>query len=294
MIERLARAKVNLALHVTGERQDGYHEIDTIVGFADSGDRITVEPAPAGEIRFSFCGPFAADLPQAAGDNIVARAAHALQDAARRHGSGGFGAAIALEKNLPVASGLGGGSADAAAVLLALRQMWRLPDGFDLAALAVTLGADVPMCLQSAPLRARGIGERTEPLDGARPLPALLVNPRVALSTPAVFAALRQKENAPIGPFGDDPFDPAFLAKLRNDLEAPARSLAPAVGEVIALLGRQQGCLLARMSGSGATCFGLFADAEAAAAAHRHFIDRAPQWWSVPTRIGGSRDGAAQ
>ena len=169
-----------------------------------------------------------------------------------------------------------------------LRALWDLPKDFPLNAIASRLGADVPMCLASRPLRARGIGEQIEPLTGAGRLHAVLVNPGVAVATPQVFAALTDKANVPIGELPGDPFDPAFLGGLRNDLEAPARGLFPDIGEVLDLIATQKGCLLARMSGSGATCFGLFADREAANAAHRAIVDTAGQWWSAPVEIAGA------
>lgn len=285
-VTRLAPAKVNLALHVTGRRADGYHEIDTLVGFAGIADRLSA--APADTIEMIATGPFAGLIDGPPQANLVARAARLLAGAARSAGSTPGGARLTLEKNLPVAAGLGGGSADAAAALAALIELWRLPPHLGLGAIAAALGADVAMCLQSLPLRARGIGERIERLAGARRLDAILVNPRVALPTSAVFAALTHRSSPPIPALPADPFDPDFLADLRNDLEAPAARLAPVIADVLALLSRQPGCRLARMSGSGATCFALFDDAAAAARAHRSVIDIAPQWWSVPTEIGGS------
>lgn len=284
MIERIARAKINLALHVTGRREDGYHLLDTLAGFADFGDLLRFEPAPDGQISLKITGPFAAEPGLSGEDNIVAGAARLLAQAADIPA----GAAITLEKNLPVASGIGGGSADAAAALLGLRELWQVADDIALEPLAMRLGADVPMCLVSAPLRARGIGEVVEPLAGACALHAVLVNPRVAVATPQVFAALDARSNPPIGDAPENPFDPDFLAGMRNDLEAPARKLFPVIGDVLASIGRQEGCLLARMSGSGATCFGLFATKGEANAAHRAIVDKAPHWWSVPAEIGGT------
>ena len=164
MIERIARAKINLALHVTGRREDGYHLLDTLAGFADFGDLLRFEPAPDGQISLKITGPFAAEPGLSGEDNIVASAARLLAQAADIPA----GAAITLEKNLPVASGIGGGSADAAAALLGLRELWQVADDIALEPLAMRLGADVPMCLVSAPLRARGIGEVVEPLAGAQ------------------------------------------------------------------------------------------------------------------------------
>jgi len=284
-VARPARAKINLALHVTGPRADGYHELDSIVGFADVGDRI--EAAPGEGLTLSVEGPFSGMLGDPK-DNLVLKAAALLRDAADAAGFHAPGARLRLVKNLPVASGLGGGSADAAATLAALARLWGLPEDFDLAGLAGSLGSDVPMCLVSRPLRATGRGERTEPLARARVLHVLLVNPGAAVSTPAVFAKLAERHNPGIGQMPADPLDPQFLASLRNDLEAPAIAIAPAIADVLAALRGREGCGLARMSGSGATCFGLFPSEAAAAAAHAAIVDSAPQWWSVPTRIAGT------
>jgi len=283
----LARAKVNLCLHVTGRRADGYHLLDSMVGFADVADRLTV--APAAGLRLTITGPMGAGLAaeQAAGaDNLVLRAARLLGGGHLPGGGDGsgraWGAAITLHKVLPVASGLGGGSADAAAALRLLSALWGvgLPAGPDVLA----LGADVPVCLAGVPARMQGIGEVVTPLP--HPLPAawlVLVNPGVALATPGVFGALLRRDHQGL------PRDlprllgamelAAFLQMQRNDLEPAAIGLAPVVGTVRAALSAQPGCLLARMSGAGATCFGLFAgplDAAAAAAALRRAH---PGWW---------------
>jgi len=280
-------------LHVTGQRDDGYHEIDTLVGFAETGDQLTFELAAAGQFPLTLRGSFADDLARQGGDNTVIKAAEALAQAAAQAGLPVTGAAIVLEKHLPVASGLGGGSADAAATLLGLRELWGLPEDFVLDEIAMRLGADVAMCLVSTPLRAAGIGENLQLLADASSLNAVLVNPGVALSTVDVFAALKNKASPPIGAWpasrGDDPFEPTQLATLRNDLEVPARTLQPVIGEVLDLIAAQRGCLLARMSGSGATCFGIFSDPQVAQEAHRRIVDTKPHWWSVPTVIGGSQ-----
>lgn len=190
---REARAKINLALHVTGRRADGYHEIDTLVGFASIGDHIRAEPYDG--LSLAVTGPFAAGLSANPQDNLAMRAARLLAEAATDTGHAVSGARLTLDKRLPIASGMGGGSADAAATLLALARLWALPDDFDLTAIAVRLGADVAMCLQSRPLRARGIGEIIKPVLNATSVSAILVNPRVELPTPAVFGALSGKEN---------------------------------------------------------------------------------------------------
>jgi 4-diphosphocytidyl-2-C-methyl-D-erythritol kinase len=264
-----APAKINLALHVTGRRADGYHLLDSLVVFAPVGDLVTAEAAP--ELSLAITGPFAADLP-AEGDNLVLRAARLLGK--------GRGARIVLDKQLPVASGIGGGSADAAAAIRALARLWRLPVP-DAEAL-VSLGADVPACLAGRPLRMRGVGERLDPLPGPVPLHLLLVNPRVAVSTPEVFARLETRENPPLPEPPDFP-DAAsvarFAAACRNDLEAPAIALVPEIAEVLETLRVTPGCLLARMSGSGATCFGLYGTPETRDAARGRLAAERPGWW---------------
>ena len=265
----LARAKVNLALHVVGRRADGYHLLDSLVVFAGVGDRITAAPGPG--LRLEVTGPQGLGL-AADQDNLCLRAARLMA---------GPGALITLDKRLPVASGIGGGSADAAATLQVLARLWQapLPD----AAAVLALGADVPVCLAGRPARMEGVGEVLSPLP---PLPAawlVLANPGVAVPTPAVFRALERRDNAPL------PADlprlataaelAAFLQMQRNDLEAPATLLAPVIGQVRAALATQPGCLMARMSGSGATCFGLFPTAATATAAATTLRQAQPGWW---------------
>lgn len=279
-----APAKINLALHVIGRRADGYHELETLVAFTPYGDRVTVEAQPFGEQQpggLRLTGPFAEGL-NAESDNLVLRAEQALRSSV---GGNPPAVAITLEKNLPIASGLGGGSADAAAALIALKAWWRLPETFDLSPVAATLGADVPMCVASRPLLASGVGERIRPLRDLPAHPVVLVNPGVALSTPAVFAALDRRDNPPIGLAGDAFPDVENLAALRNDLEPAAAALQPLIGEVLALLRAQEGCRLARMSGSGATSFALFDEPAQAEAARRAMIDSRPGWWCVATQL---------
>lgn len=274
MVTRTAHAKINLALHVTGQRADGYHLLDSLVMFADLGDTVTVRPAA--HLSLAIDGPFAAGL-GAGADNLVLRAAQAF--------GGDHGAAITLTKNLPVASGIGGGSADAAASLLALAELWDLP--LPDADTILALGADVPVCMARDLTRMRGIGEDLDRLGQAPMLDVLLVNPRVGVSTATVFNALPSKTNPAMTDPMPDPFDAdnwtAWLCAQRNDLQAPAMTAVPVIGDVLAALERQDGCQLARMSGSGATCFALFEDlaaCEAAAATLRH--DR-PDWWIAET-----------
>jgi len=275
-----ARAKVNLALHVTGRRTDGYHDLDMLVTFADIGDEVTL--APAGADRFDIAGPMAAGL-AAGADNLVLRAVRGFRALTGRTEP----LAVRLVKRLPVASGIGGGSADAAATLRALCRFHDHPvDDPALARLALSLGADVPMCLASRPASASGIGEHIEPAAGRLAFGLLLVNPGVGLSTPAVFGALERRDNPPlpalpaIGSAAD--FAAFLAAATRNDLEPLARKLAPAIGDVLAALAALPGVRLARMSGSGATCFGLFDDRHAAEAASVRLAEGHPGWWVEP------------
>ena len=272
-IEALARAKVNLALHVTGQRADGYHLLDSIVAFADHGDRITVEHAAA--LSLTLTGPFANGLSST--DNLVLRAARALGP--------DRGAHITLQKNLPVASGIGGGSADAAATLHALSQLWSAP--LPPPGSLLTLGADLPVCLAGHPARMQGIGDLITPL----PLPPawlVLANPGVALPTAQVFRALHDRNQpglAPPPPLNNTAALVLYLQTTRNDLEPPARALVPDISDTIAALGRQPGCLLARMSGSGATCFGLFTSQAEAQTAARSLQTAHPEWWAIAAAL---------
>lgn len=278
--EEPACAKINLALHVTGRRGDGYHLIDTLVAFADVGDTLSMIPAQTLSLRVT--GPFAAAL--GAGDpadNLVLRAARLLIDMTGVD----RGAMLTLDKQLPVASGIGGGSADAAAALRLIGPHWGVdPRAPRLMERAASLGADVPMCLLSRPARARGIGEILEPL--ASPLPragVLMVNPGVAVATPDVFRALVSRENPPLPdlparfPTLDDLV--GWMAATRNDLEAPARVVAPVIGRVLERLEALPGARIARLSGSGATCFALFGTEFEAEAAARTLCQSEPGWW---------------
>ena len=287
-----APAKINLYLHVTGRRPDGYHRLDSLVAFAGIGDTVQVYPAP--EITLEIAGPFAAALGDIE-ENLVMRAARLLREAAGVRA----GARIRLVKRLPVAAGMGGGSSDAAAALRALSAHWDgCPRGDDLARLALSLGADVPVCLSGRAALVAGIGES---LTGAPALPATyltLANPGEPLSTARVFAAfgaaLGERFSRP-APFAGAPGSAselaAELARRGNDLEAPARSLVPAVGAVLEELAGEPGCLISRMSGSGPTCFGLFADAGEAARAAARIAGRRPEWWVVDAPLLDRFDG---
>jgi 4-diphosphocytidyl-2-C-methyl-D-erythritol kinase len=249
-MKETAYAKINLALRVLGREPDGYHRLDTIFAFAEDGDILSAEPAAT--LTLAVAGPFAADVP-AGGDNLVLRAAHAL--------GGGRGAALHLDKRLPVAAGIGGGSADAAAALRVLNRLWDLGlDDSDLLEIARGLGADVPACLKSLPVRGQGRGDDLIPLEApelaGRPL--LLVNPGIPLSTAEVFA--HWKPNASGG----------------NDLEAAAVSLVPDIARILDELRRAPGATQVGMSGSGGTCFALF-EAEAR--------QIAGPWWQLVTRL---------
>ncbi len=265
----IAPAKINLALHVTGRRDDGYHLLDTLVTHGGSADRVSVRRldavAPAGEplpITLAIVGPAATGL-EADADNLVLRAARLLDVEARRLGRAIFPVALTLEKHLPIASGIGGGSSDAAATLRLLDRVWGLDLGrARLAEISLPLGADLPMCVWGEPLRARGIGETIEILPPLPRFRLVLANPGVAVATPAVFRALTVRDNPPMPEVPERFADVAalvdWLGGTRNDLEAAAITVAPAIAETLAEMRSRPGCLLARMSGSGATCFGVF------------------------------------
>lgn len=289
VVSAMAPAKINLALHVTGLDDKSYHLLDTLVVFADFGDEVTITRADRDS--FNVTGPHAGALAGEA-ENLVTRARDMLRNDHTSHDC--FPVTISLEKNLPVVSGVGGGSSDAATALKLLARTWSLPLGADeLAATGLSLGADVPMCLTGRPLVARGIGEAITPLPAFPALSMVLANPRVPVPTGAVFAGLAEKHNAPLPPL---PAAPNFsqlldwLSATRNDLEAPARAIAPVIGEASELLAGA-GALLARMSGSGATCFGLFADLSKARAAADAIAKQRPGWFVRAVTTGGSPAG---
>jgi 4-diphosphocytidyl-2-C-methyl-D-erythritol kinase len=273
MDTELAPAKVNLFLHVVGRRDDGYHELDSLAVFPGAADRL--EATPALDLTLQVGGPFGAGL-DGGPDNLVLRAARALAG----YAGADAGARLVLDKRLPVASGIGGGSADAAAALRLLARLWgmQVPDRV-LHGIALRLGADVPVCLASHPARMTGLGDQLGPAPRLPSFGMVLANPRVGVSTPEVFRART-------GPFSSPAHLPAAwcgldamvdgLQDLSNDLEAPALQLCPVITDVLAWLRAQPGCLLARMSGSGATCFGLFAPGDAPLVAARA---APPAWW---------------
>ncbi|MCV6548152.1 MAG: 4-(cytidine 5'-diphospho)-2-C-methyl-D-erythritol kinase [Cohaesibacter sp.] len=273
-----APAKVNLALHITGQRDDGYHMIDSLVVFGGASD--VIEFRSSDRLHLSVSGPFSEGLRHEP-DNLMVRAARLLADE--------FGleakADLMLEKNLPIAAGIGGGSADAAATLLGLFKLWdRTVRDDTLRAIALSLGADVPMCLEGSCLRAQGIGDELAP--GPRlpnDLGLVLINPHIPISTPDIFRKLKSKDNAPLGPIPSAFLSASALAgwlsEQRNDLELAAIAQAPIIENVLQALNDDGDCLLARMSGSGATCFGMFATAKHAEYAARRMAFSHPNWW---------------
>ncbi len=257
-----APAKVNLALHVRGKLPDGRHRIETVFAFCTEGDVVAAEPA--NELTLNAVGPFAGEIGDVGDENLVMRAARSLQEAA----GVAEGASLVLTKKLPVAAGLGGGSADAAAALRLLSRMWGV-DPSHAAGVAPTIGADVPACLLSMTARGDGAGDELQLVDaGVSDMPILLVNPRVQIPTRDVFAAWNGEDKGPLGDWRAG----------RNDLEAPAIEQVPLVGTVIAWLALQPGASVVRMSGSGATCFALFESEEAR---DRAEVAVPREWWRL-------------
>ena len=285
-----ARAKINLALHVTGRRADGYHLLDSLVVFADIGDRLELAGVTGtnetNETSLEISGPFGGAL-KVDDDNLVLRAHQALSAALPNLLPA---TSFKLTKNLPVSSGIGGGSADAAAALNGLVELWQLDiEPHTLSEIALLLGADVPVCLGSTTCRLRGVGEQLTAIENFPAVDCLLVNPGVGVSTPAVFnqMALPIDQQA----FSELPELPAsgwidWVASTRNDLQSPAISLAPEIAHVIAVLEHSPGCNLARMSGSGATCFGLFDGRQETSRAAQQIAKTHPDWWVVATQLG--------
>lgn len=285
MITETAPAKVNLYLHVGPLRADGLHDLASLFVFTEDGDIISVKPAK--DISLQVTGPFADALKGAPPEqNLVWKAAVLLQ----RECGVAKGAAITLEKNLPVAAGVGGGSADAAAALRALIRLWNVEIAQEkLERLAFALGADVPACLSRAPVNVSGAGEKLSPGPALAPVWAALVNPRIEMPTGPVFRSFDAVNAHPAQPFLAPLFPAscegarALMATTHNDLETPARALAPAIEETLAFLAQRPGALGARMSGSGATCFALFPSAEGARRTER--AARARGWWALASRL---------
>ncbi len=269
---RLARAKVNLSLHVTGQRADGYHLLDSLVVFPDVGDVLEAELSHG--LSLTLSGRFAGELDAGGGNSVIA-AAETL---------GGPGAALHLQKNLPVASGIGGGSADAAAALALLCELWDMELPRDQ---GLSLGADVPVCLQEAPVRMRGIGDVLEPVAALPSMGILLVNSGASVSTAGVFEALETRDNTAMEMVDWDGLSGfvAWLSDQRNDMQAAAIKVEPGIAGVLGAIEATPGVLLTRMSGSGGTCFGLYANRAAAIEAAAAIRLEHPEWWSVAAAI---------
>lgn len=288
----IAPAKVNLCLHITGKRDDGFHLLESLTVFTDFGDRLDLREAK--QIQLEITGPYAQFLKHDPVDNLVVRAAKLLREELGIE----QGAHITLDKQIPIGAGLGGGSADAAATLRALPDLWKQKVSQDtLLKIAQRLGSDVPACLISQPVWMRGAGELLEyvslPIKGA----LLLVNPNIALSTVDVYKAYRP----PFSPSASSLRNPKdinaltnWLSTHHNALAQPAQQLAPDIGKVLALIRAQEGCLLSRMSGSGATCFGIFSSNKQADAAAAAIQSQQPDWWLRATNWrNGDHDGEA-
>ena len=278
MITEAAPAKINLFLHVGARRDDGFHPLQSLAVFTGLGDALSMVAAP--DLSLAIGGPFAKGL-DGEGDNLVLRAARALD--AR-------GARLVLTKNLPVASGIGGGSADAAAALRGLNRLWGLErDEAALRDIAAGLGSDIPACVLSASCFMEGRGEVLRVAEAMPRVPMLLVNPGVAVPTKEVFAALDQRSGVemtlPRGRFADTADLLRFLETTRNDLEEPARRIQPVIGDVLKAISGLPGALMTRMSGSGATCFGIFADDDCCRRAAESLKQRQPGWWIAPTCV---------
>ncbi len=275
--EVFAPAKINMTLHVTGRRDDGYHTLDLLVMFADIGDRVTVRRADSAQLEVT--GPMAEGTPPGA-DNLVLRAARMM----------GVTAHITLEKTLPIAAGIGGGSSDAAATLRALSELTGKPIPDD----TLPLGADAPVCCaaSSGAARMRGVGDRVTPLPDLPELHAVMVNPNIPVMTTEVFHRLAKRDNAPMPdpiPAGIDAADLIeWLKEQRNDLQDAAIACEPVIEQVFSTLEVTPGCMLTRMSGSGGTCFGIYADAETAASAAGRLQESHPGWWVAATRLNAA------
>lgn len=280
VLREMAAAKVNLYLHVTGKRADGYHDLDSWTVFAEVADSLQAMKADVTTITLE--GEFAHLVPE--DNNSVLSAVQALQ---KKYGVQD-GVQLTLSKKLPVAAGIGGGSADAAAALRLLSRVWNLqPQAGELDMIAKALGADVPACLRSHSLYMSGIGEKIERAPEVA-LDAVLVNPGKELATKDVFAGLGGRYSSAMRhppEFASVQAVVGFLSQAHNDLEAPATALVPIIGDVLAALEVQKGCLLSRMSGSGATCFGVYDSRENALDAAQLLQKAYPEWWVQHTRL---------
>lgn len=284
MLTVTAPAKINLFLHVTGKRPDGYHALESLIAFTDFADRLVFQPSAA--LSLKVTGPFASGVPTDS-SNLILRVAEKLN----RHLGIKKGVHIALEKKLPASAGLGGGSADAAATFSALNQLWDLRLSLEtMCNLALPLGADIPVCLIGKPAFIQGIGEKITPCAPFPLLHILLVSPRIPLATASVFAQNFSYFSTPRAslPFGfpDSKSLQSFLATTRNDLTVHAQQLVPEIDIVLTAIQECDGCLLSRMSGSGATCFGLFDNADTLKEAIYALRETHPGWWAQSAKIG--------
>ena len=289
-ISLLAPAKVNLYLHITGKRDDGYHELDSLVSFADFGDQIRIRPA--NEFSFSIDGPFArsftADEKNTSieSKNLAVRAAHLIADETGHD----LNIELKLTKNIPLASGLGGGSADAAAVIWGLLEFWDIKDNEikDLNDLLLSLGADVPACYSCRTLQMQGIGENIKAIDTLPDMPALLINPMKRTNTSEVFSLFKSELKPSSPSLSADKDIIEHLKETDNDLTQAAIKLSPEIKSVLDTLERQEDCILARMSGSGASCFGLFSDPYMPIDAATEITREHPEWWVRPVTLNRS------
>ena len=288
-----APAKINLALHVLSRRPDGYHLIDSLVVFAEFADLVGVAASPSDRLELVLDGPFAKelDLLNRPNENLVMRSAEAILRATKRREN--RSAQMNLTKHIPIAAGLGGGSADSAGALRLLNRYWELElSDQQLAEIGLSLGADVPMCLMSKPVIAGGIGEQLTPAIGIPRLPLVLVNASVPLSTASVYARLEDTERSALPPlpgrFSSMVSFVIWLRQTRNDLSEPAKAETGLASEAVKALSSDPDCLFARMSGSGATAFGIFPKLSAAEWTAKQIRQNRPNWWVVATETIGS------
>lgn len=278
----LAPAKINLFLHVTGKRDDGYHTLDSLIVFGEIGDLLTARPGKG--LSLHIDGPQSQILNADAAENLIIRAARAVQ----AHSGSVPGVEFRLTKELPVASGIGGGSSDAASAIRLLEKIWPVRyTREERDALLVDLGADVPMCYAARPALARGIGEVLTPIDMLPDMAVVLANPGIGVATGAIFKKLAGFAPSVEGVDAADSFDGliSMLERYGNSLEAPAIECAPVIRDVITAIADLPGCGLARMSGSGATCFGLFPTQGQASAATEQLRSQYPDWWVASGRV---------